>query len=633
MNDLAARVNGKIDVAGPTAYIIANDPTKNAALDPDSVISISDNTSIPDKRGVYGTELELDVAGEAGKVLVVTEGTWATDKLLGTQVQQAIDEIGEDGTNTKPLQSVMRAIFRETRGMDAQQVTDHMNQNAPRILRQLDKLSPEEAALPAVQQLRKTLESGLDASTLKAVDAVASEQAAKKAPYEMTPEEYAEQAEQMDEQDLLSEERKQKVRIERAREQWEQQRQEDATEQQKDHAEKLQRRVDEIDEQVGTKTTVVPRAADLPANVAETAIQNGLPPSDVRAVFHNGEVFINAEQSTLATIEATWAHEWTAHRGLRALFGDAFVSEMEKLFDRIGEKVINAALPDYLLGKDKATRVEEYLAQKAERLQEGGTITSQEMGFIDKVVDLIRRFLRKIGIKVAMSDAEMRRLLARANDALQNSVTDIDGNMVPADAEGDVLFKTAPITGASNLNISFDPSSIVSYDGISYIKHDPGFDYSKEALDGIARSVERDLDRLSKIPSSQYNFDFDSVGEKNDVTEPGEHDVRSASGGGDYRGYSNIRGWSGAEESPTVDGDWKRFRKIGFSNQVVKSSEDLAKLFSIYRNPQVEYFHIILTKKTDEGYTILAHNALTSGLPTVTFGVTNDYPFDIIRTM
>ena len=135
-------------------------------------------------------------------------------------------------------------------------------------------------------------------------------------------------------------------------------------------------------------------------------------------------MYIVAENSTADTIERTYAHEWVAHRGLRQLLGEDFERELTALYDRIGEKRIKAVIPASVQGKSKAYQVDEYLAIKAGEMQSGGVIEPAEVGFIQRAMEAVRRFLRKIGIKVRMTDLEVRRLLAAANDALGESVTD-----------------------------------------------------------------------------------------------------------------------------------------------------------------------------------------------------------------
>ena len=61
----------------------------------------------------------------------------------------------------------------------------------------------------------------------------------------------------------------------------------------------------------------------------------------------------------------------------------------------------------------------------------------------------------------------------------------------------------------------------------------------------------------------------------------------------------------------TVRGDWKKHRRIDFRGRVITNATELANMFSVFRHPRLEHFHIIYT---DDNGKILAHNAMSSGL-------------------
>jgi len=449
VNTLASAVGGRVDIQGGRAYIITDDAQKAFLKRPESTLAFEDNTSIPGTSGRYSVDLELDVAGQSGKVIAGSEGTWAADRLVGSAVDSAINELEAQDVNTKAMRSVMSAIYRETRAMDAAQAADHITKASPRLMRQLDKLTPEQQELPSVQQLRTVLSSPFDASTLASTEAVASAEATKKPPYEMTPEEFAEAAQKEGGVEELIAERRLKAKQENAQQDWEKAADAPVSDKAERHAEAMQKVVDAIDAKVGTKTQVVALSSDLPAVVKTAAVELGLGPKDIKAAYHNGSVFIVAESSTADSIEATFAHEWVAHRGLRVLLGNEYKTALTTLYDRIGEKRIRSVIPASVQGKSKAYQVDEYLAIKAGQLQKGGTIESVEMGFLERAMDAVRRVLRKLGFKVRMTDLEVRRLLADANAALGESVTDVDGKTTeteeapPVEETEDVQFEVA----------------------------------------------------------------------------------------------------------------------------------------------------------------------------------------------
>jgi hypothetical protein len=150
VNSLASAVGGRVDIQGGTAYIITGDAQKAFLLQPESTLAFEDNTSIPGASGRYSVDLELDVAGQSGRVVVGTEGMWAADRLIGRQVDEAITALDEQEYNTKPLRSVMAAIYRETRSMTAADAADHIARASSRIGRQLERLTPDLKELEAV---------------------------------------------------------------------------------------------------------------------------------------------------------------------------------------------------------------------------------------------------------------------------------------------------------------------------------------------------------------------------------------------------------------------------------------------------------------------------------------------------
>ena len=61
---------------------------------------------------------------------------------------------------------------------------------------------------------------------------------------------------------------------------------------------------------------------------------------------------------------------------------------------------------------------------------------------------------------------------------------------------------------------------------------------------------------------------------------------------------------------------------------------DIAKLFSIYRNPYIEFFHIIYTREMADGTTkIKGHHAMSSGAPAFTIATSRRFPNDIAEGM
>jgi hypothetical protein len=60
---------------------------------------------------------------------------------------------------------------------------------------------------------------------------------------------------------------------------------------------------------------------------------------------------------------------------------------------------------------------------------------------------------------------------------------------------------------------------------------------------------------------------------------------------------------------------WQKAGRVDYAGQFVKNPSDLADMFSVFRSPNVEHFHRVYV---DDAGKILAHEALSSGLNTVT---------------
>jgi len=135
----------------------------------------------------------------------------------------------------------------------------------------------------------------------------------------------------------------------------------------------------------------------------------------------------------------------------------------------------------------------------------------------------------------------------------------------------------------------FDDKDIDSYDGVEYVKHDEGYNYDKEDLKRIDENVQEQLDLFGiEETDSLFRKPFD--------------DNRSV---------------------PTIRKDWKSTKRVDFTGTVVQSPQAVAELFSIYRNPELEFFHIIYI---DDNGEILAHNAMSSGLPGSTIAAETGVP-------
>lgn len=136
---------------------------------------------------------------------------------------------------------------------------------------------------------------------------------------------------------------------------------------------------------------------------------------------------------------------------------------------------------------------------------------------------------------------------------------------------------------------------------------------SKEAFDTANAALQLNLfdgqDDGNGDLYSQYS-DYGSDQGKN--TDGGDVPGRRR------RARSVLLGDAGTPINRAYKENRKRQRRIEFTGQSVTSPQRLAELFQVYRNPQVETFHVVYLNGYGE---ILAHNAISSGVAGTTASV------------
>ena len=164
---------------------------------------------------------------------------------------------------------------------------------------------------------------------------------------------------------------------------------------------------------------------------------------------------------------------------------------------------------------------------------------------------------------------------------------------------------------------------IVLSDNAVIIKDDTGYDYDKDKLEQLKASV---YEQLSLFNLGGSDNEPRNTGTAKRRKNPSQRRNRSDSSTPlfpELRGtypetFTPGSGWSGRERNPqTVEGKWNSFGYVRFIGAQINSPSDIAKLYSIYRNPQLEYFHIVLLK---EGK-IVRQIGMSSGLPSITLAV------------
>ena len=159
---------------------------------------------------------------------------------------------------------------------------------------------------------------------------------------------------------------------------------------------------------------------------------------------------------------------------------------------------------------------------------------------------------------------------------------------------------------------------IVLDDGTPVIRDDPGRNFDRHQLQQLKDEIsgqlslfsEEDMPRKVEGRGTARNGEEGSGRDARKVRNVSRrHNPILRDGVSAY--YSPETGWNGKEQPPwTVKGAWDRFGFVDFLGMQVRSPKDVAQMFSIYRNPLLEYFHIVLLK---DGR-IVHQTAMTSGL-------------------
>lgn len=168
-----------------------------------------------------------------------------------------------------------------------------------------------------------------------------------------------------------------------------------------------------------------------------------------------------------------------------------------------------------------------------------------------------------------------------------------------------------------------DPDHLyVTKDGIVLAKRDKGGKYDEESISEVRESVSRQLELFSEselwnLRNQGRSLEKNAAGQADAGRDAGKRDdiyTNPILRDGVSSYYSHEESWNGNEESPwTVKEAWDKFGFVDFLGHRVESATDIAQMFSIYRNPALEYFHIVLVRDN----TIVHQAALSSGLSSV----------------
>lgn len=165
---------------------------------------------------------------------------------------------------------------------------------------------------------------------------------------------------------------------------------------------------------LGIKVNVYTSMDEVPAGAARRAIEKGL---RVKGWYQNGQINIYLPNAAgMEDVKATLLHEGVAHYGLRQLVGEQNFNEfIGKLYAQASKEVREGVMklaPKY--GYNIYEAMEEYIASMAEKGIDNPT-------FWQTVKKLFRDMLEKIGIKLDITDNDLRYLLWESRNNLRES--------------------------------------------------------------------------------------------------------------------------------------------------------------------------------------------------------------------
>lgn len=126
--------------------------------------------------------------------------------------------------------------------------------------------------------------------------------------------------------------------------------------------------------------------------------------------------------------------------------------------------------------------------------------------------------------------------------------------------------------GGQSLVRESDQAYYGSFEGNPLVKHDLGEDYGRENLAELAESIDGVLDQIRPVTVGKDQGSDAGRPTRNLKLGLGDDAVLAAKGWSVLGDDPHLWGYDGTEHSPTVDGDWKQFRKIDFKGTRVKGA-------------------------------------------------------------
>jgi hypothetical protein len=250
-------------------------------------------------------------------------------------------------------------------------------------------------------------------------------------------------------------------------------------------------------------------------------------------LFHqdSNRIFLIADN--IAHPQALWmtvAHELAGHYGLRAVLGEDYAPMMNAIYDGSEEvrKNVDARLqrnrdqvknPNLRMTKEEA--VEEYVAEKAE--------PDPKLKWVNRLVNAIKTFLRKIGFTIPVGDSEVIRLIRDANKYTYGDAVKASWTVREAAKGREKGFARGAVRPslATSAKDRFEAAEIDRLDEPGFksrerlveINIDDFLNLSDQVTEGAytggklkdTRSYLKDGGKFNSLPFFQYDIDDDNV--------------------------------------------------------------------------------------------------------------------------
>ena len=224
---------------------------------------------------------------------------------------------------------------------------------------------------------------------------------------------------------------------------------------------------------------VVQSEKDLPAGIIDQ-IQSIGAEGHVRGVFEDGQVYLISDNlhSANEAMEVL-LHETVGHYGIRGLLGKQFDAILQQVITVYGQKGLKDIANRYGLDlkdpEDRKIAAEEKLAEMAE--------SGEKPGFIKRVIAMIKDWMRKMGLNLKWTDADIKALIGKARGWVERGKsTD------PTVYDGERFMVAKDITKTNEFKKWFGDSKVVDSKGKPLVVyHGTGEDFSvfrKRIFDG-----------------------------------------------------------------------------------------------------------------------------------------------------